>query len=83
MSDVVIKGGISMFGKNLTYFRHMKHMTQGELGKGAGIHRTHISALEQGGTNPSLSTLLRLAEALNIEPWNLLYDRRNDVGSVE
>jgi DNA-binding XRE family transcriptional regulator len=46
--------------------RATRVLTQDELGHAAKLHRTHIGFLEQGRRDPSLSTLLILAETLEI-----------------
>lgn len=66
----------TIFKSNLQYYRRRNQMTQEELGNQAQLHRTHISALEKGGSSPSLDTITKLAKALNVEAWHLLCDRK-------
>ena len=42
----------------------------------AGIDHAMIDRYEKGLTNPSLTTIARLAEALEIEPADLLQDKK-------
>jgi transcriptional regulator with XRE-family HTH domain len=37
-----------------------------------GLHRTEISLLERAGREPRLTTIVRLARALDVEPVELL-----------
>lgn len=63
------------FGNNLRYYRVKSHITQQNLGQRTGLHRTYISALEHGAANPTLKTIVKLAEGLNISPSFLLTPR--------
>lgn len=62
------------FGDNLKRLRRDKGWTQGELAKVSGIKWTHIPRLEKEGADPKLSTIYRLAEALNCSFDTLLMD---------
>jgi transcriptional regulator with XRE-family HTH domain len=53
------------FGKVLRQLRKEAGLTQEQLGFEAGLLRTYISILELGQQQPSLSTILKLASALN------------------
>jgi transcriptional regulator with XRE-family HTH domain len=41
-------------------------LSQEEIAHRAGLHRTYISDIERGARNPSLKTLARLPEALEV-----------------
>ncbi|MBA2537145.1 MAG: helix-turn-helix transcriptional regulator [Actinobacteria bacterium] len=60
------------FARNLRYVRLRAGLSQEALGYSCGLHRTEISLLERGGRDPRLSTVLRLAGALEISPGELL-----------
>ena len=49
-----------------------KGMNQGELAEAAGLHPTALSKIERGVTSPSVTTLYRLAEALDVPPDEIL-----------
>ena len=47
-------------------------ISQEELAHRAGLHRTYISDIERGARNPSLKTLSRLADGLEITTSQLI-----------
>ncbi|HEY5332432.1 MAG TPA: helix-turn-helix transcriptional regulator [Solirubrobacterales bacterium] len=71
------------FGLLLTSRRLHAAMSQEELARLVGIHRTEISLLERGGRRPRLDTLLQLAAGLETEPAELLTGMRWISGTVE
>jgi transcriptional regulator with XRE-family HTH domain len=71
------------FGLLLTRQRMHTAMSQEELARLVGIHRTEISLLERGGRRPRLDTLLQLAAAVETEPAELLDGMRWVPGTVE
>jgi transcriptional regulator with XRE-family HTH domain len=60
------------FVKKLKRLREEKGLAQEELARKADIHRTTLDKLEREVQGPSLDTLQKLAEALDVEPWELL-----------
>lgn len=64
---------IACFSLRLREYRRRLGISQAELADRARLHRTYISELENGRKNPSLLTLHRLAAALQMETWQLLY----------
>ena len=63
---------ITKFGKKLREARLKKKLSQSDVAKILGVHRTYISGLERGRRNPSLLTVQKVAKALNISPKELL-----------
>jgi transcriptional regulator with XRE-family HTH domain len=61
--------------ENLREARRRAALTQGELADKAGVGITTIVRIETGEiTEPRVSTLRKLAEALGVEPRDLLQD---------
>lgn len=49
----------------LKRIRKVQKITIGALSKKTGIHRDRISLIERGLVNPSLGTVIRIAEGIN------------------
>jgi transcriptional regulator with XRE-family HTH domain len=60
------------FARNLRAARQRRGLSQEALGDLCGLHRTEISLLERAGREPRLSTIVRLARALEVRPTKLL-----------
>lgn len=60
------------FATNLRLYRNRAGLSQEELGFESDLHRTEVSLLERAGREPRLSTIVRLARGLKIEPGHLL-----------
>jgi len=70
------------FGKVLRQLREEAGLTQEQLGFEAELRRTYVSILELGQQQPSLTTIIKLAEALNCSPGKLI-DMVHDVLAKE
>lgn len=57
---------------NLRRIRHSTGLSQEDLADRAGLHRTYISSIERAKRNVSLKNIFLLAEALGVEPGDLL-----------
>lgn len=55
----------AIFGQAVKAFRAEKKLTQAQVAERMGVPATFISDIERGVRNPSLSTMLALADALN------------------
>ena len=60
------------FGNNLKRRRKAKGLSLRQFAALADIDHAMIDRYERGITNPSLTTIGKLAEALEIEPYELL-----------
>ncbi len=60
------------FGRNLFITRRRAWLSQEQLAARAGLHRTEIGLLERGKRDPRLSTLLKILDALEAKPEQLL-----------
>lgn len=64
------------FGENLRGARRLALLSQEELARRAGLHRTEIGLLEHGDRLPRLDTILKLAGGLGVQPGELLHGIR-------
>jgi transcriptional regulator with XRE-family HTH domain len=62
------KAKIDEFGlpERIIYLRERRKMTQAQLAKAAGISQSTIAQIESAGKDPSITTLKKLAVALNV-----------------
>ena len=66
---------IKVFGTNLREYRTKKGLSQEKFAEICGLHRTYISDIECFQRNVSLENVQKIADALEIEPYNLLLDK--------
>ncbi|QQS20792.1 MAG: helix-turn-helix transcriptional regulator [Candidatus Moraniibacteriota bacterium] len=59
-------------GENLKKIRTKKGVTQIEIAKKLAVNRSFVSNIENGKTNPTLSTITNLANALDVPVNELL-----------
>ncbi|OGH48541.1 MAG: hypothetical protein A3G66_03275 [Candidatus Levybacteria bacterium RIFCSPLOWO2_12_FULL_39_17] len=64
--------GVIQFGKKLREVRLKKKLSQGDVAKILGVHRSYISGLERGMRNPSLLTVQKVAKALGVTAEKLI-----------
>lgn len=67
-----MKSESARLGKNLKRIRTRKGTTQGDIVRTLGVSRSFISNIENGKTNPTLSTISKLAKALGVSTNELL-----------
>ena len=59
-------------GLNLKRIRTKKAISQGDIARELGVSRGFVSTIENGKTNPTLSTIAKIAKALNVSTNELL-----------
>jgi transcriptional regulator with XRE-family HTH domain len=69
MSALVVK-----IGDRLKHERIAQTMTQAELAKKAGISAAALVRIERNQADPHVSTIRKLADALDVDPRYLLGD---------
>jgi transcriptional regulator with XRE-family HTH domain len=69
---VVEKSKLQLFGDRVRNQRKARGLSQEQLAELTGLHRTYIGGIERGERNVSLMNILRLAEALEVSPSDLL-----------
>ena len=67
-----MKKEIIQFGNKLREIRIKKKLSQGDIARILGVHRSYISGLERGRRNPSLLTVQKVAKALGVNAKELL-----------
>lgn len=67
-----MKNEVIEFGKKLREVRLEKQLSQGDVAKILGVHRSYISGLERGKRNPSLITVQKIAKALEVATKDLI-----------
>lgn len=63
---------VEIFAANLRKHRTRLGLSQEGLASASGLHFTEVSRLERGKREPKLTTLVRLADALDISLSELL-----------
>lgn len=67
-----IRPELTEFGQRLRELRGRRNLSQEQLAHSAGVDRATISSAENGRLNATVTTLYRLAEALSVDPGELL-----------
>ena len=70
------------FSDKIKYQREQNHLTQKELAELVGVSQRAIAAYESSGTIARISTMRKLAHALNVSYDYLKHDEITDVESV-
>jgi transcriptional regulator with XRE-family HTH domain len=63
---------VTHFGNRLREARERLGLTQEEVAQRSGVHATEVSRMEAGKRDPKISTLRRLAKAVEVKPGQLL-----------
>jgi transcriptional regulator with XRE-family HTH domain len=63
-----------IIGDRLRLLREEKNLSQGDIETRTGLLRSYLSRVENGHTIPSLETLEKIAQALGMQLYQLLYD---------
>jgi len=61
----------SKFGKRVQQLRTAEGLSQEKLALEADLDRTYLGSVERGERNISLLNIIKIADALNIEPSEL------------
>lgn len=62
----------ALVGQVIQSYRLRKGMSQEVLSGLAGLDRTHYSKIERGLRSPTLDTLFKIAQALDIPPGDIV-----------
>ena len=67
-----MKSESEKLGRNLKHIRTTKGISQGDIARSLEVSRGFVSNIENGKTNPTLSTISKLANALGVSVDKLL-----------
>ena len=70
---------IETFGNVLREMRDDNHISQEKLAEYCDLDRTYISLLERGLRQPTITTIFKLAKALNVSPSALILKVENQI----
>jgi len=62
---------------NVRKERLRKGLSQEALAASSGLHRTYIGSIERGERNVSIDNIEKIANALSVNPADLLKERRS------
>lgn len=62
----------AVVGRNVKQHREAKGLSQEQLAFETDLHRTYVSGVERGIRNPTVLIVAKLADALGVEPSELL-----------
>jgi transcriptional regulator with XRE-family HTH domain len=63
---------IKRVGKRIKQIRKREGITQSQLSFESGIRINQIGRIERGEVNTSITNIVHIAKALNVEPFELL-----------
>ena len=75
----VQRGGVALLfdydllGQTIKNIRRYKGLSQEVLSGLAGIARSHLAMIENGTMHPSIETLCKIAQALDLQASELIY----------
>jgi len=67
-----MKNESAKLGLNLKKIRTKKAISQGDIARELEVSRGFVSTIENGKTNPTLSTIAKIAKALGVSTNELL-----------
>ena len=62
-----------LLGQTIKDIRRYKGLSQEVLSGLAGIARSHLAMIENGSMHPSIETLCKIAQALDLQASELIY----------
>jgi transcriptional regulator with XRE-family HTH domain len=65
------KRALAIFSGHLRKLREERELSQERLSQLSGLNRNYVSDVERGRRNPCLFNIVRLAEALEVDPSEL------------
>ena len=70
--DDVVQPAAILFGARLKKRREELGLTQAQLFEQTGITTAYISQIERAQANPTLDMMVKLAQAVGLEAWDMI-----------
>lgn len=70
--ELILMQESQVLGENLKRIRTLKNVSQSDIAKSLGVSRAFICKIENGQTNPTLSTITKLCGVVGVTPDELL-----------
>ncbi len=67
-----MKSEAQKLGQNLKRIRTKKGISQSDIVRTLGMPKSFVSSIENGKTNPTLSTIAKLAKAIGVSVGELM-----------
>lgn len=77
-----IDNTINNIGLKIKYYRNLNNISLSSLAKEANISKSTLFGLEEGRSNPTISTLINIAKTLNIKLDELISENTHDENRV-
>lgn len=74
---------VQIIAENLKNYRETRNLSLDKLSLMTGVSKSMLSQIENGNTNPSISTLLKIANGLKMSFTALLQKRKPDISIVD
>jgi transcriptional regulator with XRE-family HTH domain len=78
MKDVAKNINLVLLGKRIRALREGLDISQEDLGRKSGLHRTYIGGVERGERNLSVWNICKISGALKVTPSDLMCDVHAD-----
>lgn len=72
-----MSGFTTEVGKKIRQYRKAANLTQEKLGEILSIDPSYVGRIERGEANITLETVIKVAEALRISPYDLFKQSKN------
>ena len=73
--DRAVERSVSLFGQRLMLDRRAAGLTRTDLSDRTGISASYVARIESGRANPTLDTMVKLADALGVDLADMLLPR--------
>lgn len=74
---------VKVFGSNVRRYRKLSGLSQEAFAEKCGLHRTYISAVECCRRSISLENIQRIADALQVDTYQLFLENTQSAGGQE